>query len=468
MIPEIDTLTATQTKQIQINDIPERLTCVDLFSGIGGLSLGLKEYVKTVAYCEMNPHCQYVLVERMKEGKIDKAPIHSDIKTLHLSDGPTMLCGGFPCTDISSIGLMKGIDESTHSGLFLEIMRLVDETPSIQVLFLENVSNITKCGFQDVMDSLHQRGFTMCWKMMSANQLGAPHQRLRWFCLAVRGSFELPDTTADDLDSNWWAINKEPPKKISYKPTFKEDPTYDANWIQRCGALGNAAVPCVVKRAFNDLLFLQRNIQVVKTCFGRASVPMSELSYPFPQTGVIMDGMYFPLAGDYHNHKNPMYPTPVSLTLTYKNQNITLSKLPTPRHGITHPSSMTDRTIHDLPTILVHSNDNESHSKGEGKPLHTISVPNVNYIEWMMGFPTDWTKISKVHEKKKKIAKEEKPTTTTKPCSSRLNGMHMLMKEHPGKSVKEMAKIWKDLPQQDRDKYSQAAKGIKGTEGIQE
>lgn len=451
--------------------IPSELTCVDLFSGIGGVAMGLKATgaVKTIAYCEVNPYCQSVLVERMKEGKLDKAPIHSDIKTLHLSNGPTMLCGGFPCTDISSIGLRKGIDESTHSGLFLEIMRLVDEAPSIQVLFLENVSNIVKCGFEDVMTHLHKRGFVMCWKMMSANQLGAPHQRLRWFCLAVRGSFDLSkcNEISQEMPGNWWSNNREPQTKIAYKPTIREDPAYDTFWIQRCQALGNAAVPCVVERAFNDLVHLYKALEFVKVCFSSAKVPMSELSYPFPQSGIIVDGMYFGIPGDYHNYKNPMYSSSICLSLKYKNQTITLNKLPTPRHGITHPSSLTDRTIHDLPTILVHC-DSDNRVVGD-KPLHSISTPNVNYIEWMMGFPADWTKIRGEYVKtsgNQRINKIKKITPSAvgnipQKASSRLNGMHMLMKEHPGKSVKEMAKIWKELSQNERDKYSQSAKKLK-------
>ncbi len=92
--------------------------------------------------------CQHVPVKRMKTGDLHKAPIHGDIKTLHVStvNPPNMLCGGVPCTDISSIGLQKGINDETSSGLFLEMVRIIDDTPSIDILFLENVSNIIKCG----------------------------------------------------------------------------------------------------------------------------------------------------------------------------------------------------------------------------------------------------------------------------------------------------------------------------------
>lgn len=126
---------------------PEKLLAIDVFSGIGGLSVALAPFVTTVLYCEQNKYCQQVLTERMRDNLIDKAPIHNDICSLHLPSvqQPTVLCGGFPCTDISVIGLKKGIADDTRSGLFLEMMRLVDENPSIGVVFLENVSNIVKC-----------------------------------------------------------------------------------------------------------------------------------------------------------------------------------------------------------------------------------------------------------------------------------------------------------------------------------
>jgi DNA (cytosine-5)-methyltransferase 1 len=97
---------------------------VDLFSGIGGISWALRDYTKTGLYCEIDPFCQQVLAERMQSGLIEKAPIHCNIKTLHLNEGfrPKMICGGFPCQDISCIGLQKGIVDSERSSLFFEIM----------------------------------------------------------------------------------------------------------------------------------------------------------------------------------------------------------------------------------------------------------------------------------------------------------------------------------------------------------
>jgi site-specific DNA-cytosine methylase len=62
-------------------DIP-RLNALDLFSGIGGNTLALREYCKVIAYCEADKHAQSVLLSRMADGSIEHAPICTDVKLL--------------------------------------------------------------------------------------------------------------------------------------------------------------------------------------------------------------------------------------------------------------------------------------------------------------------------------------------------------------------------------------------------
>ena len=76
-------------------------------------------------------------------------------------------------------------------GLFYKILRILDECPTIRVVFLENVANIVKCGLKEVIDELAKRGFNIHWTMRSAGQYGAPHVRMRWFCLGIRGDDDL-------------------------------------------------------------------------------------------------------------------------------------------------------------------------------------------------------------------------------------------------------------------------------------
>jgi hypothetical protein len=78
----------------------EKLYALDLFSGIGGNTLGLNDYIRTIAYCEFERHAQGVLLSRMRSGDIKPAPIWDDVRTLGKAQFATpvdIVLGGFPC-----------------------------------------------------------------------------------------------------------------------------------------------------------------------------------------------------------------------------------------------------------------------------------------------------------------------------------------------------------------------------------
>lgn len=163
----------------------ERLNGLDLFSGIGGNTLALREWVKTVAYCDFERHSQSVLLSRMRSGDIEPAPIWDDVRTLTKEqfDVPIdIIVGGFPCQDISVAGKGAGIENGERSGLFFEIMRLVRELNPTFV-FLENVPAIRTRGLDIVLQELTEAGYDCRWTMLSASSVGANHQRERWFML---------------------------------------------------------------------------------------------------------------------------------------------------------------------------------------------------------------------------------------------------------------------------------------------
>lgn len=166
------------------------LNGLDLFSGIGGLSIALKDWVRPVAYCEIDPYCQGVLLSRMASTDIVVAPIWDDIRTLSVSDLPPyidILFGGFPCQDISVAGRGKGL-EGERSGLFFEIVRLAKEIQP-QYLFLENVAAITSRGGIEVVRQIAEMGYDCRWCVISAASVGALHRRERWFLLAYAKHF---------------------------------------------------------------------------------------------------------------------------------------------------------------------------------------------------------------------------------------------------------------------------------------
>lgn len=163
-----------------------------LFSGIGGISLGLKWAIpelRTICHVERNPYCAGVLIKNMEQGLLDTAPIWSDICTF---DGKPwkgkvdIISGGFPCQDISFAGKGAGIVEGkTRSGLWHEYARIIGEIrPSF--VFVENVAALLVRGVDVVLGSLSSLGYDAQWRIISAQEIGAPHKRERIFLVAYR------------------------------------------------------------------------------------------------------------------------------------------------------------------------------------------------------------------------------------------------------------------------------------------
>jgi|SRR5581483_720984 len=157
---------------------------LDLFSGIGGITVALQKWVSPVAYCENDQYAQAVLLSRMSAYELPTAPIWDDVRTLNGSMLPPIdiVYGGFPCQDISVAGRGAGLG-GERSGLFFEIVRLVGEIKPAFV-FLENVPNIRTKGLGRVIKEMERLGYDCRWCLLSAADVGANHKRERWFLLA--------------------------------------------------------------------------------------------------------------------------------------------------------------------------------------------------------------------------------------------------------------------------------------------
>lgn len=146
----------------------------------------------TLAFCEIEDYCRKVLSQNFPN-----IPIFTDVRELHPTDVIPrdgvihLITAGFPCQDLSVAGNQAGI-EADRSGLFFQILRLSDEfyaysrvRPS---LLLENVPNLLTGNGGDwartVYSELAIRGYRCEWKIISASDVGAPHLRKRWWCLA--------------------------------------------------------------------------------------------------------------------------------------------------------------------------------------------------------------------------------------------------------------------------------------------
>ena len=157
---------------------------LDLFSGIGGFSLGLERAgMQTVAFCEIDPFARRVLAKHWPE-----VPCHDDIRTLSadwLAENglwPDVICGGFPCQDISLAGKGAGIG-GERSGLWREYARLIGEIRPRYVI-VENVAALLGRGLGDVLGDLAALGYDAEWHCIPAAAVGAPHQRDRIWIVA--------------------------------------------------------------------------------------------------------------------------------------------------------------------------------------------------------------------------------------------------------------------------------------------
>ena len=189
------------------------LNGLDLFSGIGGISLALRPWARTVCYVESEPYCQQVLRERIAEGQLDDAPIWDDVRTFDprpwrgLVD---IVAGGFPCQDISTAGRGAGL-AGERSGLFTEIIRIAGDLRP-RFIFLENVAAICADGRGgwDVVGALAALGYDARWGVLSAFDVGAPHLRERWWCLAHADARRKLQPQGGKSDQRRWTGHSRP------------------------------------------------------------------------------------------------------------------------------------------------------------------------------------------------------------------------------------------------------------------
>src|SRR5258708_2164912 len=160
------------------------MNVLDLFSGIGGFSLGLERAgMRTVAFCEIDPFCRRVLAKHWPD-----VPVYDDVRTLTAARVGScgqlidVICGGFPCQDISFAGKGAGIG-GERSGLWSEYARIIGEVRPKYVI-VENVAALLGRGLERVLGDLAALGFDAEWHCIPASAVGAPHRRDRVWIVA--------------------------------------------------------------------------------------------------------------------------------------------------------------------------------------------------------------------------------------------------------------------------------------------
>ena len=164
-----------------------------LFAGAGGgILAGILLGHRPVCAVEIEPYPRNILLQRQRDGVLPRFPIWDDIRTF---DGKPwkgrvdVVCGGFPCTDISSAGKGAGIT-GKQSGLWGEMSRVIHEVGS-RYVFVENSPMLTSRGLGTVLGDLAEMGYDARWCVLGADDLGAPHRRKRIWILATNANREL-------------------------------------------------------------------------------------------------------------------------------------------------------------------------------------------------------------------------------------------------------------------------------------
>jgi DNA (cytosine-5)-methyltransferase 1 len=176
---------------------------LSLCSGIGGLEIGAAIVlgdIVPVCYVERELSVARILAQRMEDGALPAAPIWSDLASFdgrRLRGLVDIVTAGFPCPDYSFAGKRAG-RFGKHGQVWEEVVRIVREVES-RLVFLENVPGILAPhpadgrpgwihppGVWYVFEDLAESGYDAEWLCLRASDVGAPHHRNRWFCLAWR------------------------------------------------------------------------------------------------------------------------------------------------------------------------------------------------------------------------------------------------------------------------------------------
>lgn len=230
------------------------LRMLDLFSGIGGISLAAQwAGIETVAFCEIDPYCQKVLKKHWPD-----VPIFDDIKLLNKEvleraeiTGIDIVAGGFPCQPFSIAGKQQGKDDDRY--LWPQMRRVIEELRPPWVIG-ENVENAVRMVLDDIIDSLEGINYKAQAFVVSAYCTGSYFDGKRTFIVAtpndrsatLRGNAQLqPDVEA----SRWGGYYGRRAQEFNAgkRRTLESRPYGVAdgipNRVERLNCLGNAVRP---------------------------------------------------------------------------------------------------------------------------------------------------------------------------------------------------------------------------------
>ena len=216
------------------------MTFGSLFSGIGGIDLGLVNAgMRLLWHSEIDPYAYKVLKKQWPQ-----VPNLGDVTTIEWNEveRPDLVCGGFPCQDISRAGRRSGID-GDKSGLWRHMHAAIDALRPEYVL-IENSTSLTRHGLGRVLTDLASSGFDAEWDCLPAYAFGAPHIRDRIYLLAYP-SGRRHGTPNETVFAGWTSSQLHGGWSAEPRVDRVADGVPDR--VDRVRCLGNAVVPRIAE-----------------------------------------------------------------------------------------------------------------------------------------------------------------------------------------------------------------------------
>lgn len=344
-----------------------KLSLFDLFSGIGGFTLALKPVCQTIAFCDNNKHAQSVLAKHFPQ-----IPLFHDIKDINKTALKTknihkvdVISAGFPCQDISVMN-QNGLGiQGQRSGLFFEIIRIA-KILDASILILENSPNIINKGLDQVTTILQKNGYKFEYDIFSASDVGAPHIRRRFYMIAYKDNKNKQ--TIPKLIAPKTYYNRQPWEDVFHEnkiiPHTQKD---QIDLKKRTFLLGNSIVPLCARYAIFTLASKILHIKTHNILPKKHKIPTFHMKIPHH--------MYIP-------NKQ-----------IQKNQYIHKKYLSTPLSAAyLHTKIGSSRATRILQNQIMYNTHTLAYlQKQKNKNIHDYLI-NPKFIEWMMGYPLNWTK----------------------------------------------------------------------------